>query len=32
MVGQQLTYQNLSIEIQAVSERRIELVKITVLK
>ncbi len=32
MVGQQLTYQNLSIEIQAVSERRIELVKVTVLK
>ena len=32
MVGQQLAYQNLSIEIQAVSERRIELVKITVLK
>ena len=32
MVGQQLSYQNLSIEIQAVSERRIELVKITVLK
>ena len=32
MVGQQLTYQNLSIEIQAVSERRIELVKVTVVK
>ena len=32
MVGQQLAFQNLSIEIQAVSERRIELVKITVLK
>ena len=32
MVGQQLAYQNLSIEIQAVSERRIELVKITILK
>lgn len=32
MIGQQLTYQNLSIEIQAVSERRIELVKVTVLK
>lgn len=32
MVGQQLTYQNLNIEIQAVSERRIELVKVTVLK
>jgi putative hemolysin len=32
MVGQQLAFQNLSIEIQAVSERRIELVKVTVLK
>jgi CBS domain containing-hemolysin-like protein len=31
-VGEELKYQNLSIEIVAVSERRIELVKLTILK
>jgi CBS domain containing-hemolysin-like protein len=31
-VGEELKYQNLSLEIVAVSERRIELVKLTILK
>ena len=31
-VGEQISYQNYNIQIEEVSERRIELVKITILK